>query len=106
MKNMAETTNIITPPSEASSKIRELFCELGFEESVFLDPVDLDSAVVGHTDEGRVIYDYEKLVEAFMAADGMTDEEAREWIDYNTLRALPYIGEKAPIVMYSIAEYV
>lgn len=34
----------------------------------------------------------------------MTDEEAIEWIDYNTIRAIPYMGEKAPIVMYSLPE--
>lgn len=92
--------------NKQTSEVRELLCELGFEDSVLLDPVDLDAAVIGHTDEGRVIYDYEKLVKAFMDTDGMTDEEAREWIDYNTLRALPYAGEKAPIVMYPIVEYL
>ena len=28
------------------------------------------------------------------------EEEAVEFIDYNTLRAIPYMGDKAPIVVY------
>ena len=27
-----------------------------------------------------------------MIKQGMTDEEAMEWVDYNTIRAIPYIG--------------
>lgn len=34
----------------------------------------------------------------------MTEEEAIEWIDFNTLRALPYLGEGAPVVMYPLIE--
>lgn len=30
----------------------------------------------------------------------MTEEEAVEFIDYNTFRAMPYMGEKAPIVVF------
>ena len=32
----------------------------------------------------------------------MTNEEAVEFIDYNTLRAIPYAGGFAPVVMYPI----
>ena len=39
-----------------------------------------------------------------MKYDNMTDTEAIEWIEYNTIRALPYAGEKAPIIMYKIRE--
>lgn len=40
-----------------------------------------------------------------MNEEGFTDNEAVEWIETNTLRALPYMGDKAPIVMYPL-EYV
>lgn len=33
---------------------------------------------------------------------GWSDEEAVEWIEYNTMRALPYFGERAPIIMYPL----
>ena len=31
--------------------------------------------------------------------DGMDREEAMEFIDFNTVRALPYMGEKPPVIM-------
>lgn len=39
------------------------------------------------------------MVECLVKADGMTEEEAMEFIDYNTIRAIPYAGELAPIVL-------
>ena len=37
-----------------------------------------------------------------MDEDDMTLDEAADFIDYNTLRALPYAGSGAPIVMYKL----
>jgi hypothetical protein len=45
-----------------------------------------DSAIVG-----------DKLVEHFVS-QGMTDEEAIEWIDFNILGA--YVGEETPMLLY------
>tara|TARA_R110000751_G_scaffold76176_2_gene153322 strand:+ start:1776 stop:2054 length:279 start_codon:yes stop_codon:yes gene_type:complete len=48
----------------------------------------------------KAIYDWDKCVEVFMNRDGMTYEEAVEWIDYNVTGA--YFGEQTPefIFMY------
>lgn len=35
---------------------------------------------------------------------GVSDVDAMEWIDYNTIRSLPYVGDKAPIVMHRLME--
>ena len=45
----------------------------------------LDDAIAGASDCGRLIYDYNKTVKIFMERDGMTTEEAIEWIDYNVM---------------------
>ena len=45
-----------------------------------------------------------KMVEWLISTEGFTEEEAIEWIDYNTLRAIGYFGEDAPIIMYPIEE--
>jgi len=45
------------------------------------------------------VYDYAKLVQVFID-DGMTEEEAEEWIDYNINGQ--WIGEATPIVVYSL----
>lgn len=36
--------------------------------------------------------------------EGMSSIDAMEWIDYNILRATPYYGDKAPIIMYKFEE--
>ena len=47
-------------------------------------------------------YDYDKMVEWLMKKENFSQEDAIEWIDYNTIRALSYMGEKAPIVFFNI----
>lgn len=59
-----------------------------------------DDAVIGISHDDRLVYDYDKMV-ACLVAEGMTDEEAVEFIDCNTLRVIPYEA-KAPIVMYNL----
>ena len=61
---------------------------------------DYDAAIVGVSSDDRVIYDYDEMIACLMIEDDMTMEEAMDFIDYNTLRAIPYAGENAPIVMY------
>lgn len=68
------------------------------EETVVLEPEYLDNAIIGISDDNRLIYGYEQLIDCFSKNEDMTYEEAIEWVDYNTLRALPYMGAKAPII--------
>ena len=50
----------------------------------------------------RFVYDYDKMVQWIVETQGWDELEAVEWIEYNTIRALPYMGEGAPIVMYGV----
>lgn len=86
---------------------RDLLCELGLEESVVFESPDYEDAIIGWDENsGRIIYDYEKMVECLMNEDGMEYDEAAEFIDYNTVRACPYMGERAPIILKSIEDYL
>ena len=78
--------------------IRDALCDMGHEEAVIFDGPDYDEAIVGVTDEGLVVYDFDKMVEILVERDNMEEIEAIEFIEYNTIRAIPYI-ENAPIVM-------
>ena len=60
------------------------------------------SAIIGYTIDGRVVYDFNKMIEELMYDEGWNYEDSVEWIEYNTIRSLPYAGEKAPIIMYSL----
>lgn len=79
------------------------------EKALLLEPRELlDKAIVAtflNAEGGRVaVYDYALLVGAFAQdMEGETPEEreaqAVEWVEYNTLRALPYMGDWAPLVL-------
>ena len=42
------------------------------------------------------------MVEEMVKDDAIEYVDAIEFIDYNTFRALPYMGEKAPIILLGI----
>lgn len=62
-----------------------------------------DEAYIGASHDGRAVYDYNKMIAVLMDRDGMTDEEAVEWIEYNTIRSLAYVNP-SPIVLYPMEE--
>ena len=72
------------------------------EDAIVFDNMSYDGSIVGVTTGDRVVYDYDQMIEELMEDEGWSYEEAAEWIDYNTIRALPYAGENAPIIMYKI----
>lgn len=46
---------------------------------------NLNDAIAGVSDSGLLIYDYKKTIKIFMDKEGMTEEEAEEWVDYNVM---------------------
>lgn len=81
----------------------EILMENGCEGAVYLTDYDYATAIIGKTFDGRIIYDYEKMVEWLIIEGHYNNyDDAAEWVDYNTLRALPYMGEKAPIVIQQV----
>lgn len=80
----------------------ERVLDAGFEDVLLLKDFSYDDALVGITEDGRAVYDFDKMVAWLMETEGWSEEDSIEWIDYNTLRAIPYFGDKAPIIMYSV----
>ena len=72
-------------------------------DSIILEGDDFADGAVGVTLDGNVVYDYDKLVDALVKAWNCTDTEAIEWIEYNTIRSLPYMESQGtpPIIMTS-----
>lgn len=83
---------------------RQLLCDMGYEDSIVFENPDYDSAIVGVSDNGEIIYDFDKMVQHLVEHEDMTEEEAADFISYNSIRSLPYVGEGAPIIMYSLWE--
>lgn len=50
--------------------------------------------------EPRLVYDYDKMVEEFAKENHTSEDDACDFICYNTLRSLDYMNSKeAPIVI-------
>ena len=80
----------------------ERLVDAGYEDVIVFENESYDDALVGVSHDGRAIYSFDKMVEWLCRKDNIDEEEAIEWIEYNTIRAIPYAGEKAPIVMYDL----
>lgn len=68
----------------------------------FVDP-SFDKAIIGVSHDNRLIYSYELMIEDYMEQFNCSVEEAIDWIEFNTIRSLPYY-ENSPIIMMEIDE--
>ena len=82
----------------------EKLWENGYEDVIILKNYSYDDALIGVTEDNRAVYDFDKMVQWLIHTENFTQEEAIEWIEYNTIRALPYMGDRAPVIMYALQE--
>lgn len=79
----------------------------------YLEPREwLDAAIIGLY-KGRNVYELHRLIKCLaehllsckpeLGADAY--EEAAEFVDYNTIPSLPYMGELAPFVVAAVDEF-
>lgn len=80
----------------------EILLENGYEGIMTFAGPDYENALIVVSDDNRAIYDFDLMVESLIDHDDMTYEEAIDWIDFNTIRSLPYAGSDAPIIMYRL----
>lgn len=84
-----------------NEELKQHIIDLGYsEDTVVFENPDYADAFIGVSNDGRAAYAFDRMVECLMN-EGMDYEEAVEFIDYNTLRALDYAGDRAPIILYS-----
>lgn len=82
--------------------VEEKLEDAGYENVTIFENYSYGDALIGVTSDNRAVYDYVKMVEWLCTIEGFSEDEAIEWIEYNTIRALPYFGDNAPIVMYPL----
>lgn len=83
-----------------NNELRDYIAEK-HEEAVVFNIPSYDNAIVGLSDDGRVIYDYDLMVKELTNDTALTEDEAIQYIDYNTIRTLSYIEEQVrPIIIY------
>lgn len=80
----------------------ERLMDAGYEGIKYLVNEGYDDALIGVSEDGRAVYDFDKMVEWLVEKYGWSEIESVEWIEFNTLRALPYMGSDTPIIMYPI----
>lgn len=82
------------------TKLEQILETFPHDNFVTLD--GLDDAIIGvnyEVDPPRLVYSINEITECFVK-QGMTDEEAIEFYEYNTARAIPYV-ENAPMLIYT-----
>lgn len=87
---------------ELKELIRENCPEEELDGIIILEGDEFADGAIGISLDDRVVYSYEKLVEALTKHWNLEDDtEAIEWIEYNTIRALPYMEAdgKSPIIL-------
>jgi hypothetical protein len=72
------------------------------DESEALTADGFEDALIGfgtqHNTE-LAVYDFEKCVQVLIDRDGMSDEEAREFLEFNTCGA--WVGKNTPVFVRS-----
>ncbi|MCQ2076729.1 MAG: hypothetical protein MJZ20_06830 [Bacteroidaceae bacterium] len=88
-------------------KLRKRIQAFGEDQEVeikILDNHAYDKSIVGVTLDGRLVYDYNKMLEEYQKDEHCSYEDAAEWIHFNTLRSIPYMGEDGPIIITETPE--
>ena len=75
----------------------------GAEDALVMD--DFAESCIGVSEDGRAVYSYYLMLEEFMEKNGGTVDEAIEYLDFNTLRAIEYMGEMRPIMVYLFPQF-
>ena len=75
-----------------------------YEDTIVFNSPSFDNSIIGITTDGQAVYDYEKMVEELMHDEDISEQEAIDWIEYNTIRAIPYAGEMRPVIMFTFKE--
>jgi hypothetical protein len=68
--------------------------------SIVFDNESYDNSIIGVTFDDRAIYSYDRMVTEYMEDNECSEEDAIDWIEYNTMRALPYFPEPRPMIVY------
>lgn len=81
--------------------------EFELKGAIVLEPRHIfDDAIIAigynDDDESFAVYGYYALMDALKSKDGMSDEEASDWIGYNTLGSIPNMGKRRPMVVWEV----
>lgn len=71
-------------------QLKQALSDMGYDEVLLFESPDYASAFIGLTTDDVAVYDYDKMVEHLVKVDGMSVEDAEDFISHNTIRSLPH----------------
>lgn len=83
-----------------NSELREIIATMEISDdsnTIILEGDEFADGFIGLTFDGNAVYSYERLVDSLSSHNKWSREEALEWIEYNTLRAIPYMESKGKV---------
>lgn len=84
---------------KSQEEVKEYLVEMGYEDTIVFENSDYHTAFIGvDVASQRAVYDYDLMIQYLIDEEGFTEEDAIEWIDYNTLGAIPPGSSDLPIV--------
>ena len=98
---MAELTN---------SQIVAVFVEVYESTPDKLDSIILFSepefadAIIGVDEKDRIVYNFSQMVAQLMNDNGMSEEDAIEYLNTTTIPSMDDMGDRAPIIVYDLFE--
>lgn len=85
-----------------TEKTKTLLSDWNLDDAVVFENPSYETAIVGYdVHTNRIIYDYELMIDYLVENEQMNEDEAVEFIDYNTIRSLDYV-ENHPIILNRI----
>lgn len=76
-----------------------MFTEESEVKIPFFDNPSYDTAIIGLSINDEVVYDYDLMIEYLTEQDDFTVEDAIEFIEYNTIRALSRFGVENKLII-------
>ena len=85
--------------------IKDIIEGMGLDAPVMVMD-DYDEAVIGMTLDNRLIYSLDKIRQILMDVDGMTQEDAEDYISYNIVGSINPNDDRYPILAYDLSVFI
>jgi replication-associated recombination protein RarA len=101
VKVMAELTNadvvdvLVEVYENTPEKLESIIL---FSEPEFAD------AIIGVDEKDRIVYNFSLMVNQLMNDNNMSEEDAIEYLNTNTIPSMDDMGDRAPIIVYDLFE--
>lgn len=86
-------------------KLRGYLEEQELDDTAFFENPTYATAIIGVSEDGHFVYDYDRMVKFIMDKDGCSEEDAREHEDYETMNSLDVKDKVCPVVVFPISSF-